>query len=286
MGFRDKATRLEKLIERRLTGPSADVAPEPLELARAVLDDVQDHIVPVPGGRMTFPHGDVLVHVVAAPGVRPRWKTTLEGPSGLQKSVASLLERAGCEQAATVKLRYVDDRDESWTNRWFHIEYRARRMPQISAETGIPRVQLTVVKGAAARRRYLFQVTRINIGRSAEVLSATQSVLRRNDVAFLDEKTEKESQTVSRIHAHIVYRASESGFWVHDDNSSKGTRIVRDGAMLTVPKGSARGARLQSGDEIQIGDAVLRFLVVEEAARSNRRRPRGTPGADAQGGCS
>ena len=113
MGFRDKATRLEKLIERRLAGPSVDTAPEPLELVRAVLDDVQDHIVPVPGGRMTFPPGEVLVHVVADPGVRPRWKTTLEGPSGLQRSVVSLLERAGCEQDTTVKLRYVDDRDEN-----------------------------------------------------------------------------------------------------------------------------------------------------------------------------
>jgi pSer/pThr/pTyr-binding forkhead associated (FHA) protein len=275
MGFRDKATRLEKLIERRLTGPSADVAPEPLELVRAVLDDVQDHILPVPGGRMTFPHGEVLVHVVADPGVRPRWKTTLEGPSGLQRSVVSLLERAGCERDATVKLRYVDDRDEHWTNRWYHIEYRARRTRPTTAGTGVPRVQLTIVKGAAARKRYAFQVTRINIGRSAEVLSSTQSVLRRNDVAFLDEKVEKESQTVSRIHAHIVYRASESGFWVHDDNSSKGTRILRDGSMLTVPKGSARGARLQSGDEIQIGDAVLRFVVVEPAARSKQTVARG-----------
>jgi pSer/pThr/pTyr-binding forkhead associated (FHA) protein len=275
MGFRDKATRLEKLIERRLTGPSVDTAPEPLELVRAVLDDVQDHILPVPGGRMTFPHGEVLVHVVADPGVRPRWKTTLEGPSGLQRSVVSLLERAGCERDATVKLRYVDDRDEHWTNRWYHIEYRARRTRPTTAGTGVPRVQLTIVKGAAARKRYAFQVTRINIGRSAEVLSSTQSVLRRNDVAFLDEKVEKESQTVSRIHAHIVYRASESGFWVHDDNSSKGTRILRDGSMLTVPKGSARGARLQSGDEIQIGDAVLRFVVVEPAARSKQTVAKG-----------
>jgi pSer/pThr/pTyr-binding forkhead associated (FHA) protein len=276
MGFRDKATQLEKLIERRLTGPSVDVAPEPLEIVRAVLDDVQDHILPVPGGRMTFPHSEVLVHVVAAPAVRPRWKTTLEGPSGLQKSVVSLLERAGCEQAAAVKLRYVDDRDENWTNRWYHIEYRARRAQQASADAGIPRVQLTVVKGAATRKRYTFQVTRINIGRSAEVLSSGQSVLRRNDVAFLDETIEKESQTVSRIHAHIVYRASESGFWVHDDNSSKGTRILRDGSTLAVPKGSARGARLQSGDEIQIGDAVLRFVVIDGAARSKQTVARGT----------
>src|SRR6266851_9439726 len=162
MGFRDKATRLEKLIERRLTGPSADVAPEPLELVHAVLDDVQDHILPVPGGRMTFPHGEVRVHVVADPGVRPRWKTTLEGPSGLQRSVVTLLERAGCEPDATVKLRYVDDRDENWTNRWYHIEYRPRRTRQTSAGPGIPRVQLTIVKGAAPRKRYTFQVTRIN----------------------------------------------------------------------------------------------------------------------------
>jgi pSer/pThr/pTyr-binding forkhead associated (FHA) protein len=263
MGFREKAARLEKLIERRLTGP-VEGAPEPLELVRAVLDDVQDHILPLPGGRMTFADTEVLVHIAVAPDVRQRWKTTLEGPSGLQRSVSSLLKRAGCEEAATVKLRYVDDRPDSWTNRWYHIEYRARRSRQTSVVIGIPRVQLTIVKGAATRKRYIFQVTRINIGRTAEVLSSTQSMVRRNDVAFLDDRVEKASQTVSRIHAHIVYRSAERAFWLHDDNSSKGTRISRDGSTLTVSKGSARGARLQSGDEIQVGDAVVRFVVLPE----------------------
>jgi pSer/pThr/pTyr-binding forkhead associated (FHA) protein len=271
MGFRDKAAQLEKLIERRLAG-TGDAAPEPLELARAVLDDVQDHILPLPGGRMTFPHSEILVRAVVAPADRPLWKATLEGPSGLQRGVSSLLKRADCEQVATIKLRYVDNRDDSWTNPCYHIEYRARRSRQTSVGTGIPRVQLTIVKGAATRRRYSFRVTRINIGRTTEVLSSTQSVLRRNDVAFLDDRIEKASQTVSRIHAHIVYRPSESGFWVHDDHSSKGTRILRDGAALPVSKGSVRGARLQSGDEIQVGDAVLRFLVVEQVGSVHRTR--------------
>ena len=88
---------------------------------------------------------------------------------------------------------------------------------------------------------------------------------RRNDVAFSDDKIDKASQTVSRVHAHISYHPAEQAFWLHDDRSLKGTRIIRDGADLTLAKGSPRGEKLRTGDEIQVGDAALRFTILEEA---------------------
>jgi hypothetical protein len=42
-----------------------------------------------------------------------------------------------------------------------------------------------------------------------------------------------------------------------DDRSAHGTSIVRNGKTISVPAGS-KGVRLQSGDEVVLGDARLR----------------------------
>ena len=264
MGFRSKAKQFEKLIEKKISGAAA-APPEPLDVVRAVVDDVQDRIVPASAGRMTFPYDDVLVRVAVAPQARRSWKSTLDGPSGMESAVRALLKRSGCDAGVALRVRYADARGDDWTHDWFHLEYHRRRVEQTVA-VPIPRVQLAVLKGVATRKRYSFQSTRINIGRSAEVLSAEQSaVARRNDVAFSDDKIDKASQTVSRVHAHISYHPAEQAFWLHDDRSLKGTRIVRDGAEVTLAKGSPRGEKLRTGDEIQVGDAALRFTILEEA---------------------
>jgi pSer/pThr/pTyr-binding forkhead associated (FHA) protein len=219
---------------------------------------------PTPGGRLIFPHDRVLVRVAVAPDARRSWKATLEGSSGIESAVHAMLKRSGCDASVALKVRYVGARADDWSHDWFHVEYHARP-PEQTVAVPVPRVQLAVLKGVATRKRYNFQSTRINIGRSTEVLSAEQSaVARRNDVAFSDDKIDKASQTVSRVHAHISYRPLERAFWLHDDRSLKGTRIVRDGGELTLAKGSPRGEKLRTGDEIQVGDAALRFTILEE----------------------
>jgi predicted component of type VI protein secretion system len=56
---------------------------------------------------------------------------------------------------------------------------------------------------------------------------------------------------------------------MHDDGSEHGTSIVRQGRSLQVPRGS-RGVRLESGDEIVLGDARVR---VKFGGESNRPAP-------------
>ena len=60
-----------------------------------------------------------------------------------------------------------------------------------------------------------------------------------------------------RRHAHISHEPRSREFRLHDDGSEHGTGIVRGGRTVPVPRG-ARGIRLQSGDEIVLGDARLR----------------------------
>src|SRR5438094_757270 len=179
MGFRTKAKQFEKLIEKKISGAAA-AAPEPLDVVRAVVGDVQDRIVPAPGGRLTFPYDRVLVRVAVSPDARRPWKATLDGPSGLETAVRALLKRSGCDAGVEFKVRYADARGDDWSHEWYDVQYRRRRVEQTVA-VPIPRVQLAVLKGLAARKRYSFQLTRINIGRSAEVLSAEQSAVARRD---------------------------------------------------------------------------------------------------------
>jgi pSer/pThr/pTyr-binding forkhead associated (FHA) protein len=115
-----------------------------------------------------------------------------------------------------------------------------------------------VLKGRATQKSCTVRSVRIDLGRLREVTDEAQRVLRRNDVAFLDTPDEL-NQTVSRQHAHIAYAREAREFRLHDDNSTHGTRILRGSRIIEVPRGSSRGVKLQPGDEIVLGQAVVRF---------------------------
>jgi predicted component of type VI protein secretion system len=65
---------------------------------------------------------------------------------------------------------------------------------------------------------------------------------------------------VSRRHAHIDYSDGSGDYRIIDDRSAHGTSILRNGKTIDVPTGS-RGIRLQSGDDIVLGDARLRVKI-------------------------
>ncbi len=96
-----------------------------------------------------------------------------------------------------------------------------------------------------------------DIGRCAEVRDSRHRLLRTNLVAFL-ERSGDVNQSVCRRHAHISYEPPTGPFRLHDDGSEHGTGIVRHGRSLPVPRGT-RGVRLESSDEIVLGDARIRI---------------------------
>jgi predicted component of type VI protein secretion system len=57
-----------------------------------------------------------------------------------------------------------------------------------------------------------------------------------------------------------VYDTIGDGYRLLDDGSAQGTTVVREGRSVTVPHGS-RGIRLQSGDEIVLGEARVRVKI-------------------------
>jgi hypothetical protein len=124
-------------------------------------------------------------------------------------------------------------------------------------------VRIEVLKGAAAETTYVLEDASIAIGRTSQAIDDLGGV-RRNQVAFLD-TTDGVTETVGRAHARLV--RDESGHYrLRDEGSHNGTAVIRRGASLPVPRRDPRGVRLASGDEIQLGRAVIRvtFLEAEE----------------------
>jgi hypothetical protein len=117
-------------------------------------------------------------------------------------------------------------------------------------------IELEVVAGVGGQPVYVFQSSRIDIGRCADVRDRRNRLVRTNHLVFAD-TDDALNQTVSRRHAHLDYQAAEGAFRVYDDGSEQGTSVARGGRAIAVPPGP-RGVRLQSGDEIVLGLARVK----------------------------
>ncbi len=111
-----------------------------------------------------------------------------------------------------------------------------------------------MLKGTATKKAYAFTEPTILLGRTPEV-SDSNGRIRRNHVAFDDENA-----TVSRAHAKLTYDKVRREYRLLDNGSARGTRIVRGATTIPVLR-DPRGVRIQSGDEIQLGDASVRVVI-------------------------
>lgn len=261
-----KARNLERRIARTVDAAVDEFmgkdAPAPLEIVHAVLDRAEQQIQEAGRGRRVFPFNRVVVHVVAAARdkeARARYAAAAEGPPTLTERLISRLESAGCRVGSLIaEVVYVAKPGAEWRTPAFHVEFD--RAPPVPAGTVEPvRIRLTVAKGDAEQRAYVFSGGRIDIGRGTEVLDQRQRLIRTNHVAFREEGTDANS-SVSRRHAHVVYGADAGEYRLCDDHSTHGTSIIREGRTIKVPA-ATRGARLQAGDEIALGHARLRVSI-------------------------
>lgn len=119
-----------------------------------------------------------------------------------------------------------------------------------------------VVEGSANEREVPLIKARTNIGRTADVYRA-DGMSRRNDLAFAEDS--EVNGTVSREHAHVLYdkntgeyRLFNDRWYKREDKGGCGLWIVRDGLSQEVHR-TSRGTKLEAGDEIHLGRAVVRF---------------------------
>lgn len=265
MDILSKARQLESNIARRLDRAAKEFvrsrSRDPLAIAHAVVERVEEQIQPSGRGTRVFPYTRLAVSVVApSADARARFEAVFQAGPTLPDRIAERLAAAGCDHVRpAITIDYVTRPHKNWRHPDFDIRFSRVSVETASvavSESRDTRVELTVASGTADRRTYSFGPTRIDIGRRREVRDSRNRLIRANDVAFA-EGAEPINQTVSRQHAHISYDETAAAFRLHDDGSAHGTAVVRAGKTLTVPRG-ARGVRLQPGDEIVLGDARLR----------------------------
>lgn len=233
---------------------------EPMEIRRAVLDDVESRIVAAGGGKRIFPFNRVRVQLLAG---SPEEKAELEGivreAWDLTTAIPERLRERDAKVPAdlTVHVQVLEQAETEPGDRRWRVACE-RVEPEAPAETGRPELVLTVLKGAATQKVYNLTSDRIYLGRLEEVLDHDGRVKRRNDVAFLD--TGEVNQTVSREHARITWNRDTRDFWLRAEQKS-GTRVVREGRTLDVNPQDRQGVRLRPGDEIYLGRACVKVGV-------------------------
>jgi hypothetical protein len=236
-------------------GPDAT----PLELFHAALDDLERRGQPAGRGRRIFPYDRIAVRIVQAKADRVAIEAVFDQ---LVPRLRERLEELRCEQpdvivaTVTVSEPSADDPDR----RVLTVECSGNPDVQpASPQDGYPRLTITVLKGQCRESEFVFEEPFIAIGRTDDPTDAYGQV-RHNHVAFLEER-DGITETVGRAHARIQYDRASGSYYVFHEAGSNPTSILRRGTTIRVAPRDPRGIRLQSGDQLQLGRAVLQVTV-------------------------
>jgi hypothetical protein len=259
---RELESRLAGKLDRTVGEFVRSGAREPVETIHAIVEAVRAEIQSGGRGRRVFPFNTIAVTILApSRDARARFEAMVDSEPTLRHRILASLAAASCQvNDLEVSIEYDNRTRKHWRAAEFHIEFERVTKPERPAAAPIearPRLELTVLHGTAERRTYsLPPSARIDLGRCVDVRDSRHRLIRTNHVAFV-EGSNGANQTVSRRHAHISFEPGTRSFRLHDDGSEHGTGVVRRGRTLAVPRGT-RGVRLESGDEIVLGDARVR----------------------------
>ncbi|HKE84264.1 MAG TPA: FHA domain-containing protein [Vicinamibacterales bacterium] len=262
-----KARKLESTIARTFEGAAQQWSRSgprvPLEVLHSILEAIDERVEAAGRGKRVFPFNRIRLSVVAPTrDARARLSSVLDGTPSLQERITSRLRQAGCEVARLhVRVAYVPQAGEGWRAPEFHIDFSNSAPADLpaAAPSHARKITLTITSGSADKPSYTFTQERINLGRCEELRDNRHRLIRTNHVAF-KEGAGSANDTVSRRHAHIDYNDRSGDYRISDDRSAHGTAILRNGATIGAPAGS-RGIRLQSGDEIVLGDARVKVTI-------------------------
>src|SRR5215471_15067967 len=147
MSVLGRARRLESAIAARIDqvakGLVRSRTREPLEIVLAILDAVEQRIVPTGRGTRVFPFDRIDVAVVAPSGeARGRLEAVFGGDAPLQARILDRLQCAGCSPSAVVvEFQYVEAADAKWCAPEFDLQFARVALPKadgadLTSETG------------------------------------------------------------------------------------------------------------------------------------------------------
>jgi hypothetical protein len=256
---------LEKFGRTVFEGPFAhgpgDEPPEVAEVRLALLDQAREKSYRL-GGKKVFPFNVVHIHVRGIEDSRAATFTGKFFRTYFERELRDSLDRSECRYPDDLRVDVHVARElPAPGERWVWVEAESLERPAAAARRT---AKLIVVEGKANAAEIGLSKARTNIGRTVDVYRS-EGMLRRNDLAFTEDT--EINRTVSREHAHIVYDKAAGEYrifndrWYQRDQGGApdcGIRIVRDGLSQEVHR-TARGTKLEQGDEIHFGRAVARF---------------------------
>jgi hypothetical protein len=251
------------VFEAAFTPAPADEPPELAEIRLAILDQVRAKSYRL-GGKKVFPFNVIHIHVRGIEDSRAPTFTGKFFRAYFEQELRGSLDRNECRHPEDLRVdvhvtRELPAPGEQWV--WVEVDSQER-----SAAAPRRTARLIVVQGRANTKEITLTKARTNIGRTVDVYRS-EGLIRRNDLAFAEDT--EINRTVSREHAHIVHDRAAAEYrlfndrWYERDKGGApacGIWIVRDGLSQEVHR-TARGTKLESGDEIHFGKAVARFQI-------------------------
>jgi len=237
-----------------------DAAASPLELLQEALDQLERKAQPSGRGSRIFPYDRVVVHV-AQPGAD---RAAIEAVFGqLPTRLRERLTELRCDIPADVQARVAVDEPgpPGRAMLWVECGSDGDDPSRTAVDQELPQIRVAVVKGQCQQAEYTFQEGGIAIGRGAEPADAFGRV-RRNHVAFLEVR-DGVSETVARAHARLEFDPASRSYHLFNESGTNPTFVLRNGRSLPVAPRDPRGVRVQSGDEVQLGRAVLKLAIAD-----------------------
>ncbi|HTM24613.1 MAG TPA: FHA domain-containing protein [Vicinamibacterales bacterium] len=243
-----------------------DAAPEgtalPLELLQSALDQLERQALPSGRGSRIFPYNRIVVHVTQPEADR----VAIEAVFGqLETRLRERLEELRCDMPADLEACVTIDGSSAGDRAvvWVECSREQGVAARVEPDCPPPPLHVSVVKGQCEQAEYTFHEHGIAIGRGAEPTD-TFGRTRRNHVAFLEVR-DGVSETVARAHARLQFDPASRAYHLFNESGSNPTFVRRDGRSLRVAPRDPRGVRIQSGDELQLGRAVLKLAVTDPA---------------------
>ena len=249
------------LFEAPFSQGQANEPPELAEIRFAILDQVREKSYRS-GGKKVFPFNIVRLHLRGVEDSRAPVFTGKFFRNYFEQELRRHLDKSECRYPDDLSMEVQVLRELPTPSQpWLWVEVESRERPPAAPP---PVARLVVVEGQPNRAEVPLDKPRINIGRVVDVYRSA-GLHRRNDLAFIEDT--EINRTVSREHAHIIYDPSTREYRLFNDRWYKrdepgvpacGIWIVRDGLSQEVHR-TTRGAKLEPGDEIHFGKAVVFF---------------------------
>ena len=249
----------------RAVDPPLDQDARPLDVKRAIVEAVEQQLEPAGGGRRVLAGDNILVKLLAEQADARRGLEAVL--ADLRDTLAARLQELQCNvpRRFSVEVSYVRRPPADWAPGQRLSVVLAPRGGRGAASVGdgeaatLPVLTIDVVRGQTDRQQFTLAEPVVRIGRSSDPTD-DRGRPRFNHVAFL-ENDSTENRTVTRGHALIRYNELTGEYRLFDEGSANGTRVVRNGEVIDVPKRDPVGLALRSGDEVQLGKAAIRVRI-------------------------